>query len=65
MLSFLRPLTGMTTTTYHTSRKRALPVQGGIRSVSSKNSFLIFLFICATAVIKKKKQPATMVTDFI
>lgn len=35
-------------------RKKALPVQGAIRSVSPKYTFLIFLFICATAVIKKR-----------
>lgn len=44
-------------------QKKALPVQGSIRPVSSKYCFLIFLFICATAI--KKVRNATLVTVFI
>lgn len=36
--------------------KTSVPVQVSIRSVSSKYSFLIFLFICATAIRKVKND---------
>lgn len=36
--------------------KTSVPVQVSIRSVSSKCSFLIFLFICATAIKKVKND---------